>query len=405
MDNDTKTYQDLESFHNGDVTIYVRSAGKKPVYQSRIRTPLGSGYIVKSLKTEDRDEAYRRAIDLYEDLRFRARAGEEVKSKSASKVIDEYLHSQSHKSRFSNTQKQIGDHFRSFLGKKTIGAIDTKLIEDYFTHRRSQKYRGRQLSENTLNAEGGEISRFLKWAKDRKFIREIPSFTKPSIKDNPRPVFDEADYKKLTSHARHWVKEHKHPSVRRDRTLLWNYILILSNTGIRVGEARDLEWRDVRPFKTNDSDETNFSFRVKGKTGLREVVARTSEVQTYLQRILEIRTNELGAKPPQDSLIFCHPNGKAIGSFKKSFASLLKYCDVEFDREGNKRTIYSLRHTYATFRLYQGVDHYVLAQNMGTSVEMIEKFYGHTSSLRQAGELTKSSNRSKVENIFDFLAT
>jgi integrase len=83
---------------------------------------------------------------------------------------------------------------------------------------------------------------------------------------------------------------------------------------------------------------------------------------------------------------------------------LLKHCDVEFDREGNKRTIYSLRHTYTTFRLYEGVDHYALAKNMGTSVEMIEKFYGHTSNLRQVGELTKSSNRAKVESIFDFLA-
>jgi integrase len=37
-----------------------------------------------------------------------------------------------------------------------------------------------------------------------------------------------------------------HPSVIRDRTLLWNYALILVNTGIRVGEARTLCWKDIR---------------------------------------------------------------------------------------------------------------------------------------------------------------
>jgi len=35
------------------------------------------------------------------------------------------------------------------------------------------------------------------------------------------------------------------------------------------------------------------------------------------------------------------------------------------------------RHTYATFRLMEGVDVYFLAKQMGTSVKMIEDFYGH----------------------------
>ena len=57
---------------------------------------------------------------------------------------------------------------------------------------------------------------------------------------------------------------------------------------------------------------------------------------------------------------------------------------MEFDREGERRTIYSLRHTYATFRLHEGVNHFVLARNMGTSVKMLEQFYGHTSNRAMA---------------------
>ena len=37
---------------------------------------------------------------------------------------------------------------------------------------------------------------------------------------------------------------------------------------------------------------------------------------------------------------------------------------------------YFLRHTYATIRISEGVSTYQLAANMGTSVEMIENFYG-----------------------------
>ena len=62
---------------------------------------------------------------------------------------------------------------------------------------------------------------------------------------------------------------------------------------------------------------------------------------------------------------------------------------VEEDTHGNKRTIYSLRHTYATFRLQEGVHQFILAGNMGTSVAMLEKHYGHTSNVASAAELTK----------------
>jgi integrase len=44
--------------------------------------------------------------------------------------------------------------------------------------------------------------------------------------------------------------------------------------------------------------------------------------------------------------------------------------------DGKKRVPYSLRHTYATMRISEGVNVFQLAANMGTSVEMLEDFYG-----------------------------
>ena len=100
---------------------------------------------------------------------------------------------------------------------------------------------------------------------------------------------------------------------------------------------------------------------------MREVVARSSDVKKYFNRILEERKADLGdersdlrnAKAvPTDSYVFCGRDGIPIGSFKKSFSTLLKDAGVEFDTFGNKRTLYSLRHTYATFRLHEGVNQY-----------------------------------------------
>jgi hypothetical protein len=48
---------------------------------------------------------------------------------------------------------------------------------------------------------------------------------------------------------------------------------------------------------------------------------------------------------------------------------------LKFDRDGNRRTAYSLRHTYICMRLMEGADIYPIAKNCRTSVEMIEKFY------------------------------
>jgi integrase len=129
-----------------------------------------------------------------------------------------------------------------------------------------------------------------------------------------------------------------------------------------------------------------------------EVVAHTSDVKIYLERIWQLRVDELnGKKPEKDSHVFCHPDGRPIQSFKKGFSTLISEADVEFDREGDRRTIYSLRHTYATYRLQEGVNHYVLARNMGTSVKMQEQYYGRTSNRAMADELTKHRAKKRVK--------
>ena len=47
-------------------------------------------------------------------------------------------------------------------------------------------------------------------------------------------------------------------------------------------------------------------------------------------------------------------------------------------RTGQNRTLYSFRHTYATFALLNdGKDIHTLAIQMGTSISMIERHYSH----------------------------
>src|ERR1700720_2481643 len=55
--------------------------------------------------------------------------------------------------------------------------------------------------------------------------------------------------------------------------------------------------------------------------------------------------------------------------------TILGELELKFDRDGNRRTAYSLRHTYICLRLMEGADIYQIAKNCRTSVEVIEKHY------------------------------
>lgn len=398
---ETKSYTDLETFQNGRVIIYRRQSSKSLNFHTRINLPGITGYVIKSCKTPDRDAAYRFAMDLYEDGRMRVLAGEIINAPSASKIIDEFLVAQKSKSttRYRDINLTLGKHLRAYSKGQTLDWINSKNMTAYFDWRRQHTRYGKPTSENTLHGEAGEILRFLRWCKDMKFLREVPVFQKPTRKDIRRPNFTRADWNKLVRHSRRWINSTGHPSIARDRTLLWNYTLILANTGIRVGEARLLCWKDIRIEPNNQENDPVVVFSVSGKTGSREVVARNREVLEYLQRIKKLYT-----EPTDDDFVFAHKDGRPIRSFKKSFNSLIDTCGVGFDDKGNRRTIYSLRHTYATFRLEEGTNIYTLARNMGTSVDMIERFYGQTRTPDQFAELTKMRDgRARSGSVLDVL--
>jgi integrase len=60
---------------------------------------------------------------------------------------------------------------------------------------------------------------------------------------------------------------------------------------------------------------------------------------------------------------------------RELFKTILDEENLRFDREGQPRTAYSLRHTYICWRLMEGADIHQIAKNCRTSVEMIEKYY------------------------------
>ena len=76
-----------------------------------------------------------------------------------------------------------------------------------------------------------------------------------------------------------------------------------------------------------------------------------------------------------------------IRFFNDKFNELLKFVKLTEDRAGQSRTLYSLRHTYATQALLVGTDIHTLAKQMGPSVRMLELHYSKLTATMAAERL------------------
>ena len=386
-------------YRNGDVVLYQRPDHKNPKWQCRLHVPGATGYVIRSTKSADEFEARRYAEDLWDELRLKVKSGGALKSKSCTKFFDDFK--ESYKSaapserRYNDVCYNLEKYILVFLGTEPIDTIDTATISKYVEWR-AKNYLRKPPSNNTLRTELVCFKTFMDWALRRGYTRNIIDWEPPSLDKNRRPHFTRNDWSTLTRFMRGWTKKGKSGEgggKYRERLLLCQYVLILGNTGMRVGEARMLRWKDIESqqrYTAEGKKVTDFIFWVHGKTGSRDVVGRNEEIGTYLERIWEQRKAELGEEPKPEEYVFCHRDGQPIVSFKKGLEAMLKAADVLKSPEGGNRTAYSIRHTYATRRLEEGVNPYLLAKNMGTSVKMLENFYGHTTNRTNAEELTKT---------------
>ena len=71
-------------------------------------------------------------------------------------------------------------------------------------------------------------------------------------------------------------------------------------------------------------------------------------------------------------------NGDPILTLIDQFNVVIERAGMQRNSSGEKFTLYSLRHFYAVQALSADIDIYTVARNMGTSVAMIEQYYGRS---------------------------
>lgn len=86
-------------------------------------------------------------------------------------------------------------------------------------------------------------------------------------------------------------------------------------------------------------------------------------------------------------LLFRNAVGVRPRTFNGMFGKLMRESGLLQAVGGGRRTLYSLRHTYATAELLAGTDIHTLSKQMGTSVRMLEAHYSKLTATMAADRL------------------
>ena len=175
--------------------------------------------------------------------------------------------------------------------------------------------------------------------------------------------------------------------------------MFLASTGARVGEAKHLRWKDVAYDEENVTGKFNIAAKTSKTRKQRFTLSHSSHIYNEL-----IKWKEETDFADNNDLVFYtkDTNGnQKICDVSVSFKTFLSKIGLLKGTDNKSRTLYSLRHSYATMRLEDGAEVYNVAKNIGTSVKMIEQHYGHVQISNIGKDLNKRKNTANTQQAKD----
>ena len=270
-----------------------------------------------------------------------------------------------------------------------------------------EKQMGSKIAKSTVSTHASALKRILNTALVKGWITNasLPTANVSTKDGDRRASFELDEYNTMRTKLRAYKNADTHR--KRDksiRELLYDYVLFLANSGVRHGkEALRLTWKDVGKRTIGNNTYVYASvitFKGQGKKRKREVILRHnkfSDAIKNLQRCIDRNSKLKGKKfdaviGKSDELIFVavDENNKVFqpSRIDGTFKNFLEHYELLVGSEGN-RTLYSLRHFYATQELLRNnVSSLMLAKQMGTSEKMLEQHYGHLEVWQKAVELS-----------------
>ncbi len=367
-----------------EVVLYRRTRSGR--WQARLKLADKSWRRV-STKETDAVKAGKAALKLYYDAEFKLQHKLPQQTRRFAAVADAVvkalqaeLDAGEGKSVYRSYISAITQYLKPYFGKYNIDSLTPALLNK-FDAWRAVRMRKKPVA-STITTHNSALNAVFKYALERGWITpiQLPKLLNKGKKSEARPAFTLNEYRSLVQKLRNWTAQGRTEKTRAMRVLLRDYVLILANTGIRHGtEAQSLKWRHIEWIEKDRKQYLRMT--VAGKRGSRNLIARMN-TEEYLKRI-QSRFPNLAQysfddllKQRVDEYVFRLADGSRTTNLNQSFQQFVRETGLAVGSGSEKeRTLYSLRHTYATFALMDGIGIHELARQMGTSVSMLEQHY------------------------------
>ena len=364
--------------------LSIYKTGRSPFWHARIYDAAKQKYVVRTTKETSRLEAAEVAEEIVEAYKKKQNAAHAV---TKDRSFDHYakLLSDMTKQRAKSTRNKYAfndqakilfrekDGLVSYFGQHDVGKITSGMVRDYLLF--LDKRRDQPLAMSTKSKHAGVIRQVLMLALEDGVIDIIPPMPKQRTVDKPRVSFTEAEYALLLKTARK-IADGAETLVRgvpvtREH---YNMIVFAVHSFLRPTETElfgirycDIELMNQAP--------RHLLMTLTGKTGYRKSASLEAAVDIFEKQ----KESHPNAKPTDYLFMPEYPNRTtATNTYRRIFNHFLEEAGLKKDKDGNDRSPYSLRHYALQTRLVKSdgkVNIYWLAENAGTSVDQLERFY------------------------------
>jgi integrase len=432
-------YQEREELLDGHVVIFRRgdamSQGDRRIWQARFKIDGRVGFKTISLKTRNHADAVAKAKSTFFQLTQLVKDGATLENRTFEKAWQDWYSYMLGEGVWSEDRQRwhlsyFNRYFKAYFGAKKLDEITIEFANSYWNWRRRYWVDGEGINQmtynrrrkgmkthsshnakkspspKTLDMEQSALNQFFDWClSTRRYIRYPIKMKVTGAKGNRvegrRATFTNEEWRYLTRNLKSWalsIGKYSHDKLnefhRHHRRQLRYYVLFLASTGIRSGtESLSMKWEDIE-FR-----EENLKIRIREATKMgkpRLVISQPNAVPW----ITEWKVNSRYSND-QDYVWYGMSKlgepQKAATDLNKTFQAFLQTVEYKgrnggllFDADGKRRSLYSLRHFYATQRIQQGVSYEDLRRNMGTGIQQLVKHYDWATTEQRAKEITKT---------------